>query len=61
MSMIFIILPLAIIIAACAMGGFIWAVRRGQFDDLDSPPLRALHDGSDVSQTDASRRAPDGE
>lgn len=58
MSMIFIILPLAIVIAACAMAGFIWAVRRGQFDDLESPPWRALHDEADVSNQDASRRPP---
>ncbi|HRP63171.1 MAG TPA: cbb3-type cytochrome oxidase assembly protein CcoS [Phycisphaerales bacterium] len=58
MSMIFIILPLAIVIAACAMAGFIWAVRRGQFDDLDSPPWRALHDEPDVSNQSTSRRSP---
>ena len=44
MSVIFIILPLAIILAGVAVFGFCAAVRRGQFDDLDTPPWRAIFD-----------------
>lgn len=44
MSVIYLLLPVAIVLAAVAVAGFIWAVRRGQFDDLDTPPLRLLHD-----------------
>jgi cbb3-type cytochrome oxidase maturation protein len=42
MSVIFIVLPLAIIMAGIAMAAFFWAVRRGEFDDLDTPPYRAI-------------------
>ena len=44
MSVIFIVLPLAIIFAAIALGAFFWAVQRGQYDDLDTPPNRMLLD-----------------
>lgn len=44
MSVIYIVLPLALLLAAAALAGFIWAVRRGQFDDLDTPSLRLLVD-----------------
>ena len=44
MSVIFIVLPLAIVMAALALAAFFWAVHRGQFDDLDTPPHRALFD-----------------
>lgn len=44
MSVIFIVLPLAVVLAGVAIWGFIWATRGGQFDDLDTPPLRAVHD-----------------
>ena len=44
MSMIFVVLPLALVIAGCAVAAFIWAVRQGQLDDLDTPPWRMLHD-----------------
>lgn len=47
MSVIYIVLPLAILIAAIAVGGFLWATRRGQFDDLSTPAIRALHDDSE--------------
>jgi cbb3-type cytochrome oxidase maturation protein len=42
MQVIYIVLPLAIGLAAVALGAFLWAVRRGQYDDLDTPPCRIL-------------------
>lgn len=44
MEVIFIILPLAILMAGVALAAFFWAVHRGQFDDLDTPSHRALFD-----------------
>lgn len=44
MSVIFIVLPLAVVLASAAVLGFIWATRGGQFDDLDTPPIRAVQD-----------------
>ena len=44
MSVIFLVLPLALLIVAVAVGAFVWATKRGQFDDLETPAIRALHD-----------------
>ena len=44
MSVLYIVVPLALIVVAAAVGAFVWAVRRGQFDDLDTPAMRVLHD-----------------
>lgn len=44
METIFVLLPLALLIAAIAVGFFIWAARTGQFDDLETPPVRMLFD-----------------
>jgi len=41
---IFVLLPLALLIAAIALGFFIWAARSGQFDDLETPAVRILFD-----------------
>jgi cbb3-type cytochrome oxidase maturation protein len=41
---IVVLLPLALLIAAIAVGLFIWAARTGQFDDLDTPAVRMLFD-----------------
>lgn len=47
MSVLFIVLPLAFVLAAAGVGAFLWAVRKGQYDDLDTPPIRALFDDED--------------
>ena len=48
MSVLFIVLPLALLIAALAVVVFVRAVRAGQFDDLDTPPVRMLHDDDET-------------
>ena len=44
MSVLYVVLPLALIIVGTAVGAFVWSARSGQFDDLDTPPVRVLHD-----------------
>ena len=44
MSVLYIVVPLALLVVAVAVGAFVWAARRGQFDDLDTPAVRMLHD-----------------
>jgi cbb3-type cytochrome oxidase maturation protein len=44
METIFVLLPLALLIAAIAVGFFIWAAKTGQFDDLETPAVRILFD-----------------
>lgn len=44
MTVLYIILPLALLIVFIAVAAFVWAARRGQFDDLETPAMRALHD-----------------
>jgi cbb3-type cytochrome oxidase maturation protein len=41
---IFVLLPLALLIAAIAVGLFVWAATTGQFDDLETPAVRVLFD-----------------
>lgn len=44
MSMLFALIPLAILLLIFAVWAFFWAVRSGQFDDLDTPAVRILLD-----------------
>jgi cbb3-type cytochrome oxidase maturation protein len=44
MNALFLVLPLALLIAAGAVLAFAWSVRSGQLDDLDTPPRRLLLD-----------------
>jgi cbb3-type cytochrome oxidase maturation protein len=44
MSVLYIAVPVALMLALGALGGFIWSVSDGQMDDLDTPQHRMLDD-----------------
>ncbi|HXE73855.1 MAG TPA: cbb3-type cytochrome oxidase assembly protein CcoS [Candidatus Nitrosotenuis sp.] len=44
MEALFYLLPLSLILSAVSLGLFVWAVRDGQFDDLEGPRWRILQD-----------------
>ena len=44
MNVLFILVPLALLLAGLGVWAFAWAVRRGQFDDVHTPALRMLVD-----------------
>lgn len=44
MSVVYIALPIALLLALAGVIAFIWAVRSGQMDDLETPSLRILGD-----------------
>jgi cbb3-type cytochrome oxidase maturation protein len=44
MSIIFLILPATLLLCIGAVAAFAWATRSGQFDDLEAPAIRLLHD-----------------
>jgi cbb3-type cytochrome oxidase maturation protein len=44
MAVMYLLLPAALLFAGGAVGVFVWAVRSGQFDDLETPALRILGD-----------------
>lgn len=44
MTALYIVLPLALLVAGGAVAAFIWTVRSGQLDDVETPPRRILFD-----------------
>lgn len=44
MNIIFALIPLALVLLAGAFWAFFWAVRAGQFDDLETPGTLVLFD-----------------
>ena len=49
MEVMFIVLPLALVLAGGFLAAFFWAVHRGQYDDLDSARYRAIFDDTPAS------------
>lgn len=44
MNILLLLVPLSLLLLGVAVWAFVWAVRRGQFDELDSPALDILAD-----------------
>jgi cbb3-type cytochrome oxidase maturation protein len=42
MTILYLVLPLALLFAGVAVAAFTWTVRSGQLDDVDTPPRRIL-------------------
>ena len=57
MSVVYIALPIALLLALAGVIAFIWAVRSGQLDDLETPSLRILGDDDEPAPpTDPEKR-----
>lgn len=42
MELVFVALPVALLIAGGVLWAFVWAAKGDQFEDLDTPPRRAI-------------------
>ncbi len=47
MRILYLLIPMALGVMGVALWAFLWAVRTGQFDDLDGPAHRILMDDDD--------------
>lgn len=53
------LVPLSLMLLAFAIGAFVWAVRKGQFDDMDTPALDILRDDARAEgPPSASQKVP---
>lgn len=60
MSALLFLLPLTLLFSAAAVVVFLLAVRGGQLDDLDTPPLRILDDDEEPRGDSGEAGAPPG-
>lgn len=44
MNILLMLLPISLVLLGLAIAAFAWAVRKGQFDDLDTPALDILRE-----------------
>ena len=44
MSILLALIPISLLLLGLAIWAFAWAVKRGQFDDLDTPAIDILRD-----------------
>jgi len=63
MNILLMLLPISLLLLGLAIAAFAWAVRKGQFDDLDTPALDILDDApprSSAPPTSTPREGDDG-
>ncbi|KPV41411.1 hypothetical protein AN478_02205 [Thiohalorhabdus denitrificans] len=47
METLFALLPIVLVLVGFALAALFWAIKSGQFDDLEGPAYRILHDDDD--------------
>ena len=60
MNSLLLLVPLSLVLVVVAGWAFAWAVKRGQFDDLDTPSLDILVDDIPVDGTPVDGTLVDG-
>ncbi|MGO1118776.1 cbb3-type cytochrome oxidase assembly protein CcoS [Rhodovibrionaceae bacterium A322] len=53
MSSLLYLIPIALFLGLAGLGAFMWALRSGQFDDLDGAAHRVLFDEEDEVAADS--------
>ncbi len=43
-EILYLLIPASTLLAVISLAMFIWAIRSGQFDDLETPAIRILYD-----------------
>lgn len=55
MDIILALIPISLILVIIATTVFLWALKSGQYDDLEGPAHRILHDDDDPAHQQASQ------
>ncbi|WP_018232816.1 cbb3-type cytochrome oxidase assembly protein CcoS [Thioalkalivibrio thiocyanodenitrificans] len=56
MDILYLLIPLGMVFLAIVIAAFLWAVRSGQYEDLDGPAHRILMDDDDPMIPGQQRR-----
>ena len=58
MTILLLLVPLALLLGAAALAAFLWALRSGQYEDLDGAAVRVLSDDDLAPPKPAPPRDP---
>ncbi len=60
MEVLVYLVPMALALGLLGLGGFLWSLKTGQYDDLDGAAWRAILDEDDIPQLPAGETADGG-
>ena len=55
MSVIFVLIGVSMFVAGGFLIGFLWAVKKGQYDDYYSPSVRILFDDQEIQDQEKDK------
>lgn len=58
MAILLMLVPISLVLLGIAVWAFVWAVRSGQYDDLDTPAIDMLRSDRPSGEIDAPRSEP---
>ena len=61
MNILYLLIPLGLVLLGIAVWAFMWAVRSGQFEDLEGPAHRILMDDDELSPRERREESRNGE
>lgn len=56
MNILYLLIPLGLVLLGLAVAAFFWAVRSGQFDDLETPAMSVVMDDDTKPAAEDRRR-----
>lgn len=59
MEILILLVPFSLALGLIFVGGFIWTVKSGQYDDIETPPSRLLFDDTDDLPIDSKTKQSD--
>jgi len=60
MEIIYLLIPLSLVLVGAIVWAFFWAVRSGQFDDMEGPAHRILMDDDSVEAGEKAEEQDNG-
>jgi len=55
LSVIFVLIAVSMVVAGGFLIGFLWAVKKGQYDDHYSPSVRILFEDQEIEEQDKDK------
>jgi cbb3-type cytochrome oxidase maturation protein len=52
MGIVFVLLPISLLLAFFGLIAYLWSVKSGQFEDLDTPSRRILLDDEELADVE---------
>jgi cbb3-type cytochrome oxidase maturation protein len=59
MDILYLLIPIAVLLVAAMVAGFLWASKTGQFDDLEGPAHRILMEEDEPQEPVPGKHEPE--